>query len=218
MKIMDLFPDAVQLQENDTFCFECRQCADCCRNVANAVMLESLDVFRIARHFQMEPAEVVEMYSEARTVAWGAPILMLKTTGSNHSCVFLESGKCSIEPVKPRTCKLYPLSVGPDDDLVNRIIIKTPERQFHYHGKSHRTGDWADTNMSTEAAKYIELEYRAFQSLGWDIRRIPRELENDVLMQMLLFRYCYFDTSKNFLTQYRRNIEQLKSQLKNMAL
>jgi Fe-S-cluster containining protein len=180
-------------------------------------MLESLDVFRIARHFQMESAEVVEMYSEVRTVAFGAPILMLKTKGADQSCVFLDSGKCSIQECKPRTCKLYPLSVGPDDDLVNRIILKSPERQFHYAGKAHRASDWVDTNMDAEASEYVTTECKLFEELGGLLRDIPREQEENVIVQMMAFRYFMFNTNEDFMPQYKSNMELLKQHLEQMA-
>jgi len=160
-------------------------------------MLESLDVFRIARHLGLETSEVFEKYAEMCMITMGTPILLLKTKGTNKSCIFLHSGKCSIEPVKPRACKLYPLSVGPDDDLVNRLILKTPERQFHYIGKAHRAGDWVDANMNAEATAYVQMECRTFSEFGKILGFIPQERENDVLTQMLLFRFFMFDTSLN---------------------
>jgi Fe-S-cluster containining protein len=184
-------------------------------------MVESLDLFRIARHLQLETAEVMDLHTDVRMVAWGAPILTMRTHGADNSCVFLDGNKCDIEAVKPRACRTYPIVVGPslsELDLVNRIILKSPERQFHYRGKSHRAGDWADTNMDTETIEYLKMEYGAFQEMGRILARIPRECEKSVLTQMFLNRYVFFDMSEDFLPQYARNMERLKSQLKNMAV
>ena len=97
------------MKPDETFQFTCRKCGDCCRNVRQAVMAESLDLFRIARHMNMAIAEVAERYLEVGIVAWGAPILLIKTTEPDAACVFLKDNRCSLHGsgTKPRACRLY---------------------------------------------------------------------------------------------------------------
>ena len=213
MSILDL----TVLRESDTFEFTCRGCAECCRNVENDVMVESLDLFRIARHLRLETSQVLEEYTEFRTVTWGAPILLMKTKGADNSCVFLESGRCSIQSAKTRACRLYPLSVGPDDDLVSRVILKSPERGFHYSGQAYKASDWVDANMDSEDTAYVWHEYRMFREFGRIMSRIPRERENEVLTQMMMFRFVMFDKDCDFMPQFERNMLILKSRLEELV-
>ena len=215
---MSFILNAKVLHESDTFDFTCNCCSDCCRNVENTVMVESLDLFRIARHLRLETSQVFEEYTEFRTVAWGAPILLMKTKGDDNSCVFLESGRCSIRDARTRACRLYPLSIGPNDDLTGRIILKSPERGFHYSGQTHKAGDWVDANMDSEDTAYIWHEYRMFKTLGRIMSRIPRERENEVLTQMMIFRFIMFDTDCDFMTQFENNMKQLKMRLEQMVV
>jgi len=181
------------------------------------VMVESLDLFRIARHYNLEMTEAAERFTEAATVGWGAPILLMKATPEGN-CIFHKSSRCEIQAVKPRTCRLYPLSMGPDDeDAKNFIILKTSERQFHYTGKEHIAGEWVASNMSGEDYAYITTEYRLLRELGRILKRIPREKEADVLKQMLLCRFFMLETSESFMPQYVRNMARLKLTLEQMT-
>jgi len=85
-----------QMKPRDTFRFKCQGCGNCCRHVANSVMVESLDLHRIAEHLQMDHVEVVDRYMEVSAVAWGVPILLTKTVGPDDACIFLKDDRCSI--------------------------------------------------------------------------------------------------------------------------
>jgi len=207
-----------EIKADETFRFECRNCGDCCRNVKMTVMIESLDLFRIARHFNLDMTEAAEQFTEAATVGWGAPILLIKSNPIGDVCAFHKNGRCDIQAVKPRACRLYPLSMGPDDrDAKNFIVLKSQERQFHYTGKEHIAGEWVADNMDGESYAYVTTEYRMLRELGRILNRIPREKEDDVLNQMLLCRFFMFDTSKSFMPQYVRNMALLKAELEKMA-
>ena len=207
----------VQLTPEETFLFECRNCGDCCRKVKGAVMIESLDLFQIARHLGMETSEVANQYTEIAMVAWGAPILVLRTKAIGDVCVFLKSGRCGIQPAKPRACRLYPLSSGLDDDMKGLIILKSSERDFHYTGQRYLAGDWLRHNMDDESCNYVITESRLLREIGQVLRRIPCERENDVNQLMLLYRFLLFDTHSDFMLQYTRNMTKLKSELERIV-
>jgi Fe-S-cluster containining protein len=160
------FPQFEQLKEGDIFNFECRKCSDCCRNVADSIMIESLDLFRLAQCFGIETTEATEKFTQAQKVAWGVPILLMKTNQPNDSCIFLKSGLCSVRTHRPRACRLYPLSMGTDDDLVSRVILKSLDRKFHFTGAKHYAGEWIDENMNAESADYIKTEYAYLHEFG----------------------------------------------------
>jgi len=213
------YPDYPQMRPNESFQFSCRKCGDCCRNVHSAVMVESLDLFRIARHLNMDMAEVADRYLEAANVAWGAPILLMKTTQPDDACVFLKDNKCGIhaENIRPRACRLYPLSVGPDDGLKKFLIFKVSGKKHHYTGRRYRAQEWVAANFSKEDREYVSMEYRAIHEFGKILRRIPREREHDVLFQMLRWRYFQFETDQDFMPQFTRNMALLKLALEKLT-
>lgn len=110
------------VRPKDQFTFSCRQCGACCRNIEGCVMVESLDAYRLARYLRTkgEPIEGIEdflfRYCEPEPLTEeGFPIYMLKTKAPNDSCIFLTDGRCSVYPARTRTCRIYPLTVGPGE-------------------------------------------------------------------------------------------------------
>jgi len=207
-----------EIQADETFRFECRCCGQCCRDVKDKVMIESLDLFRIAKHLKLDVAEVANQCAEAVSISWGAPILVLKTKPIANVCVFLKSGRCSIQPVKPRACRMYPLSMGPDDkDIKNVLVFKSSERAFHYTGKEHIAGEWVANNMDGESYAYIITEYRLLREIGKILRRIPKNKEDTVNRYMLQYRYFMFETDQGFMRQYVHNMALLKSVLEKLT-
>jgi Fe-S-cluster containining protein len=207
-----------EIKANETFRFMCQNCGDCCRNVKSTVMVESLDLFCIARHFNLDMTEAAEQFTEVAAVGWGAPILLMKAN-LNEDCIFYKNNRCEIQSVKPRACRLYPLSMGPEDrEAKNFIILKSQERQFHYTGKEHIAGEWVAENMNGESYAYVTTEYRQLRELGRILNRIPREKEDEVLGKMLLYRFFMFNTSESFMPQYVRNMALLKAELERMII
>jgi len=209
------------MKPGETFQFTCQKCAKCCTNVLCSVMIESLDLFRLAQHFQMDVADVANHYLEAVTIEGGAPVLILRTQGPDHACIFLKDNKCSIQNsgAKPRACRLYPLSVGPDGDLKKFLIFNVSGEKHHFKGRRFRAQEWVAANFSEEDRAYISTEYRAMREFGRIFRRIPKHREDDVVFQMLKWRYFMFETDQPFIRQFVRNMALLKRELeKTLAI
>ena len=112
----------VSVHAKDCVDYQCRRCGQCCRHIRDAVMVESLDAYRLAKYLRSrEPNiytidEVLSQYCEPTPLTNDCfPIFVLKTTGPDDSCIFLKDGLCSIYEARPRTCRLYPFSVGPGE-------------------------------------------------------------------------------------------------------
>jgi len=211
------YNDYPLMKPSEIFQFSCQNCGSCCKNVRQAVMVESLDLFRLARHLQMDIADVAERYTEVGIIAWGAPILLMKTTEPDGACVFLKDNRCSIQPVKTRACRLYPLSVGPDDDLKKFLIFKVSAKQHHYKGRRYRAQEWVAANFRKEDREYVSTEYLAMHDCGKILHRIPRSREKDVQFLMLRWRYFQFETGQDFIRQFVRNMAALKRELEKLA-
>lgn len=80
----------------------CQGCSMCCKK-EGAVDLDTEDLKRIAFYLRMRPEKFLDQYVQK---VQGDNYL--KDLPSSDSCIFLKKGKCSIYPVRPNTCILYP--------------------------------------------------------------------------------------------------------------
>ena len=110
----------VSVHAKDCVDYQCRRCGQCCRHIKDSLMVESLDAYRLANYLRgRDPNictidDVLTRYCEPMPLTQECfPIFMLKTTGTDDSCIFLKDGLCSIYEARPRTCRIYPFSVGP---------------------------------------------------------------------------------------------------------
>lgn len=112
----------VSVHAKDCVDYQCRRCGQCCRHIKDSLMVESLDAYRLANYLRgRDPNictidDVLTRYCEPMPLTQECfPIFMLKTTGTDDSCIFLKDGLCSIYEARPRTCRIYPFSVGPGE-------------------------------------------------------------------------------------------------------
>lgn len=203
---------------NDYFHFDCSGCGDCCRNVKDSIMAESLDLYRLARFLHTEMCEIILTYTDTAFLAWGFPVFMLKTKPHMDTCVFLKSSRCSVQEAKPRTCRLYPLGVGPDDEKPgewqNLIVSK---KQHHFTGQKRRVGDWINKNLTAEDQEFVTADYHYAGQLARLMKNIDRRHEDRVIELILFFKYVAYDMAEDFQPQYTRNMEELKRQLVHLG-
>lgn len=205
------------VNSDDEFEFSCSNCGECCRNIKDAVMVESLDLFRIARYMRMTTAEAMEAYTVSAFLSRGFPILLMKTKPHMDACVFLKNGKCSIHSIKPRTCRLYPLNVGPGDKNKGEFqSFIVSQRPHHFTGQRHRVRNWMDAYFKPEDRAFLLTEYKMAAEAGRLIRQIDAEHDESIISAMLILRYCMLDITRDFQPQYERNVACLINQLKEL--
>jgi Fe-S-cluster containining protein len=84
------------------FRFECQKgCTACCDQKGYVNLTES-DIHNIAAFLNMEPSDFERAYIERK------PYLRRLRTGRHQPCPFLKDAGCSIHPVKPAQCRLFP--------------------------------------------------------------------------------------------------------------
>jgi Fe-S-cluster containining protein len=89
--------------------FKCRGCGDCC-TVSMLIDATMVDLFRIVNYFGISPMTAFRRYFEIKnmkTADGKLPALFIKKL--QGACVFYRDQKCSVYPVRPLTCELYPL-------------------------------------------------------------------------------------------------------------
>lgn len=223
MDLNGLDVDKVKLSTH--LSYRCTLCGDCCRHVEGSVVMESIDVFRLARYFREngQPArtmeEVLDTYTEPFLLSeeLAYPIFALKTVGPDQSCVFLKDNRCSIQAAKPRTCRLYPFTVNYDPDTGKFIYYVCREKPHHFADGDTLVNDWMHENFTKEDREYVRLDYEQSKRLGPLMRRVKCLGDQAVMALLIYYKYCRFNLDEPFFPQYRRNSKHLLRKLEEMA-
>ena len=211
------------VKPGDKVCFHCTRCGDCCRHNKNAVMLESLDAFRLARFFrkngrpEFDLDELYGQYTEFMPLdEYGFPIALLKTVGPDDACVFYKNGLCSVQDAKPHTCRLYPFSVGPGTSGDFSFYL-CEERPHHLTGGTVRVGDWLRENFTEEDRNYQTLEWGFVAAIGRLMKHIRSEDQlRGIMPKLLYYRFWNFDLEEPYMPQFVHNNRALIEALQTL--
>ncbi len=83
--------------------FECKQCGKCCEELSQCVY-DPVERKVIAEN-ELGLFEYLEIETESNS-----PVLI-------KPCPFLEDGKCSIHPIRPESCREFPLGKNLDQGI-----------------------------------------------------------------------------------------------------
>ncbi|MBI2833432.1 MAG: YkgJ family cysteine cluster protein [Acidobacteria bacterium] len=143
---------------DDRFPFRCGpdlECFNrCCRDVS--IVLTPYDVLRARRALGLGSSEFLDAYTLVRpTTDHGIPIVFLKMTPENWSCVFVRPDGCSIYPHRPWACRMYPLGMaesrgGHPSEQTRYFLIREPLCRGHAHGHQMSVREWLDAQHLDE--------------------------------------------------------------------
>ena len=183
-------------------------------------MLESLDAYRLAKFLLQADPSIREMgdmllkYADPIPLTdAGFPIYVLKTVRADDACIFLKENRCTVYAARPRTCRLYPITVGPGERGREFEYLLCREKPHHFVGGTVRTKDWLRANFKQEDQEFVHTEYETIAKLGWLINKIPDHSESKVISALLFARYYNFDLDAPFMPQFHRNMDLLETQL-----
>lgn len=220
---MDQF-NVKPLGKRELFSFKCTRCGDCCRRIKESVMLESLDAYRLAKLLRQTDSSIQMMddmlmkYADPVPLTDnGFPIYVLKTLGEDDTCIFLKENRCSVYSARPRTCRLYPITVGPSERGRDFEYLLCREKPHHFVGGTVRTKDWLRDNFKREDQEFVLDEYMAVAELGRLMKRVSEHDQPGAIVAMLFARYYDFDLEAPFMPQYRRNMERLLNELNELT-
>lgn len=221
--MMELF-NVIPLGKKEQFQFKCTRCGDCCRRIKESVMLESLDAYRLAKFLRQTDPSVKEIenmlirYTDPIPLTdTGFPIYVLKTLGENDTCIFLKENGCAVYSARPRTCRLYPITVGPGEGCPDFEYLLCREKPHHFVGGTIRTKDWLRENFKREDQEFVWAEYEAISGLGWLMKKVPEDCRTEAIIAMLFARYYNFDLDLPFMPQFRSNMCRLETQLSELV-
>lgn len=223
MSMKEFLMKMVPMEPSDHFPFQCKRCGACCRHVKESVPLESLDAFRLAKYLKKlgKPVscidDVLVQYAEPVLLHQsGYTIFMLKTVGSDDTCIFLKDSRCTIHDVNPRACRTYPLSVGPDGSGGYEQYLSMEQPQ-HFGGPQRSVKKWIQRNCSDEDRAFWELDVGSARELALLLEKVPQSEKSRALMLFLMYRYSDFDLDQPFLPQFERNHQKLIKALGALA-
>lgn len=207
-----------KVELTDRVRFKCKRCAECCKNVEGAVVLEVKDAYYISKFLNISVPEFYEKYARMFLLEEvGFPIFALKTTGKDDACIFLKGKRCTVQSVKPRTCKMYPFWVFPDDNDKFEYNLST-ERRHHPNGSLIRVKDWMKNYLSEEDMEYLIADRKYIAEIAPIFNMLSKIPENSeiLLSKILTIRYFMYEHNEPFYQQFCRNNEILKNELKHM--
>lgn len=148
----------------------------------------------------------------------GFPIYMLKTKAPNSSCIFLTDGRCSVYPARTRTCRIYPLTVGPGERGRDfEYFLCLDRHQSHFTGSRVSVKDWLYQNFKREDKEYVKREYEIATELGKLMRAIDPTMRPGIVFKVLYYRHYNFDLDQPFQPQYEQNNRHLLADLHRIA-
>lgn len=90
-------------------CGDCVGCSACCEKMADTIVLDPLDVFRLVSHLGCSFQELLIRHVELGVVD-GIILPHMKISGEPARCAFLNAeGRCEIHDFRPGFCRLFPL-------------------------------------------------------------------------------------------------------------
>lgn len=212
------------LSKRERFTFKCTRCGDCCRGIKESVMLESLDAYRLARFLRQTDLSIQMMddmlmkYADPIPLTDnGFPIYVLKTLGEDDTCIFLKENRCSVYSARPRTCRLYPITVGPGEQYGGFEYFLCREKPHHFVGGAVRTKDWLRKNFKREAQEFVVAEYTAVVEIGQLMKKVSEDDQPSAIVAMLSARYYDFDLDAPFMPQYQRNHQRLLQKIRQFG-
>ena len=158
-------------------CDGCKGCSACCRGMGNSIVLDPLDVHRLATGLLCAPAALLQEHEETRPesgarvlcparmelgVADGLILPHLIMGGAEETCTFLnEEGRCSVHALRPGVCRLFPLGRFYDGSGDYTYIVQAGECPYPVKTKV-KIKKWIDTPDYERYHRFV-LKWHAFQ-------------------------------------------------------
>lgn len=223
MNIEEVLSTTHRISPRERVPFHCTCCGECCRHVRQSVPLESPDVFRLTRLLREKDKGIICMddfiarYTELALLdECGYFMLMLKVTGVDDACIFLKENRCMVHAAKPRTCRIYLFVAGIGDDGQPEYLVSR-EKEHHFKGPAVHVKAWMKRRFTEEDKAFLRMDLGSARVIARLMRRIPEFHRQQAMLLFWRYKYSDFDLDQPFLTQYAKNLQQLKAALSLLA-
>lgn len=223
MNIEEVLATTHRVSSCDRIPFRCTCCGACCRHVRQSVPVESLDAFRLTQLLRTRNKEIVcmddfvERYTELALLdECGYFMLMLKVTGKDDACIFLQGNRCVVHKEKPRTCRIYPFVAGIGDNGQPEYLVSR-EKLHHFKGPSVHVKSWMKRWFTAEDRAFLRLDLGSAPDIARLMRRIPKAHRQQAMFLFWRYKYSDFDLNQPFLGQYEKNLQRLIAALSQLT-
>ena len=195
-------------------CQDCTGCSDCCQGMGDTLVLDPLDVYRLGGGLGKSCEELAAICMDF-DVADGNILPHLRMTGRDEQCVFLnKEGRCSIHPIRPGFCRLFPLGRYYRDGGFQYFL------QIHECKKTNRSKikvkKWIDTPDLKQYEKFV-ADWHYFlldvQKVLYDAQD-PDLIRNLNLYVVNSFYQKPYDPQMDFYSQFYQRLEKGRELLK----
>lgn len=191
-------------------CQDCKGCSDCCKGMGDTVVLDPLDIHRMAVNMKKTPerllAEDVQL-----SVIDGNILPHLKMEGEEEACIFLnKEGRCTIHSFRPGICRLFPLGRFYENGSFQYFL------QVHECKKTNRSKIKVKKWIDTPDVKNYEEFVNNWHYLLKDVQSVIQSSENEELIRNLnlyiLNRFYVkpYDTACDFYKQFNERMVEAK--------
>lgn len=209
---------------DDPFTFHCTQCGKCCIN-RNDILLNPKDLFRISQYLGLKPQETVEKYCEPYIGGTSRiPIVRLKPQGSVMRCPLLKDRKCSVHPVKPTVCAMFPIGrcirweKGREAEEGIKIEYILMDPGCGDRSETHTVREWLGSFGIPAGDPWFLMWQKAVTGISAEIRKAEAQCPKNIMeiLWHILYvaLYLKYDIRKDFDGQFQANLASLKKAIR----
>ena len=210
---------------DDLFAFKCRSCGKCCRDRED-ILLNSRDVYNIAKALSLTHKQVVEKYGDVFVGKDSRiPIVRLMPKGTNKVCPLLAGNRCSVHSLKPAVCATFPIGrvIASEDAPTDMGLGNNPnEIKYIFNGatcgsrrKKQTVRAWLELfGIPTDDHFFIKWNDIVFKLMAAIHKYEGKSGVTDRAMEMMwggIFSALYidYDTSMEFYPQFEANAAKI---------
>ncbi len=171
-----------------TDCNGCSGCFSCCQGMGQSIVLDPLDLYRMETYTGKSFLKLMEREIELHVVD-GMVLPNIKMGAESDRCPFLnQEGRCSIHPVRPGVCRLFPLGRYYEKGSFRYFL------QIHECTKEHKTKikvrKWVDMPDFKAYEKFAADWHYFCEDTGEFLNQVKQEGERKEISMFLL--NCFY--------------------------
>ena len=183
-------------------CGDCEGCSACCRGLGTSIVLDPLDVNRLACGLQMTFEELLSENVELNGVD-GLILPNLKMV--EEKCGFLnEEGRCCIHPIRPGICRLFPLGRYYENGGF-RYFLQVNECRKENRSKV-KVKKWIDTPDLKSYEAFVNDWHNFLLALEKYVSENPEEQKAVSMYILQQFYLSPYEEAENFYTQFAKRL------------